>query len=87
MSIRSIAQGRDSRRLIMRAGSGEAGRTMWSADIPLGWTSGSALVAQAARTGEIVRVDDVTSSPAHSVQPRYRKTCSRLLSRWSRVTR
>lgn len=70
------AQGRDSRRLIMRVGSGEAGRTMRERGHSIGLDQRPSLVAQAARTGEIVRVDDVTSSPAHMFNPLLPKTRS-----------
>lgn len=66
----------DSRRLVMRVGSGEAGRIMRERGHSIGLDQRPSLVAQAARTGEIVRVDDVTHAPAHMFNPLLPKTRS-----------
>jgi PAS domain S-box-containing protein len=66
----------ETRRLVMRVGSGEAGRLMREAGHTIGLDQEPSLVAQAARSGAIVWVDDVTQSTAHMFNPLLPKTRS-----------
>ncbi|MBN1248036.1 MAG: PAS domain S-box protein, partial [Anaerolineae bacterium] len=66
----------ESGRLVMRVGSGEAGRLMRERGHTIGLDQEPSLVAQAARTGKIVWVDDVTQSVAHMFNPLLPKTRS-----------
>jgi PAS domain S-box-containing protein len=63
-------------RLVMRVGSGEAGRTMREQGHTIALDRYPSLVAQAARTKEIVLVENVTTAPSHMANPLLPKTRS-----------
>ena len=66
----------ETERLVMRVGSGEAGRVMRERGHTIGLHQVPSLVAEAARTREIVLVEDVTEAPSHMANPLLPKTRS-----------
>ncbi len=68
----------ETRQLIMRVGSGEAGRVMRERGHSIDLDQEPSLVAQAARTGETVLVDDVREEPNHLPNPLLPETRSEI---------
>jgi PAS domain S-box-containing protein len=60
---------RDAQALVMRVGSGKAGRQLREQGHRIGLRQTPSLVAKAARTRELILVDDVTQAPDHLPNP------------------